>query len=252
MDRVARVIRRFDVHVAMLAECRFNVSDLLGDLSHENDQPWHRVQSGFEKVVVLSRLSRESIVDAGVCFGDLGIFKVILDGKLRSLVAVAHLESQLYKTKEELGSYLGSYADFIVSREDDLGCRDSVLVGDLNLDPYDFGMANSCGLNAVMTMRSARRLVRKTKFGEKRFFYNPMWAHFGDRSNGPAGTYYRSQLPEPWRIVDQVLVRPSLNNRLKSVTIVDSDGTAPLVSKNGLPSKKGASDHLPLHFALDL
>jgi hypothetical protein len=53
---------------------------------------------------------------------------------------------------------------------------------------------------------------------------------------------------------DQVLVRPELmdrfpNHELKILTAV---GEKSLVSPSGVPDRKGASDHLPVLFKLDL
>lgn len=54
----------------------------------------------------------------------------------------------------------------------------------------------------------------RTVNGQRRkFFYNPMWSHYGDEPSGPPRTYfYRGSRPIThfWHMFDQVLLRLSL------------------------------------------
>ena len=45
-------------------------------------------------------------------------------------------------------------------------------------------------IHAVMTRTKAGERTRQFDSEEFPFFYNPMWSLFGDRTHGPAGTYY--------------------------------------------------------------
>jgi len=87
-----------------------------------------------------------------------------------------------------------------------------------------------------------------------KFFYNPMWSHFGDRA-AAAGTYYYESA-EPlcyfWNIFDQVLLRPELlggftHERLRIVTEIA--GVSLLT--DGRPDRTLASDHLPVLLQLE-
>ena len=66
----------------------------------------------------------------------------------------------------------------------------TMLVGDLNMNPFEKGVVGSGGLHAVMTRRIARRGTRVVDAEERPFFYNPMWSFFGERTEGPPGTHY--------------------------------------------------------------
>jgi hypothetical protein len=86
-----------------------------------------------------------------------------------------------------------------------------------------------------------------------------MWGLFGDRTSGPPGTYYwRSSVTSNhhWHILDQVLLRPSLADKLTRLKILRRDGPGSadnsLLDKHGLPEREGISDHLPLLFELDI
>ena len=76
-----------------------------------------------------------------------------------------------------------------------------------------------------------------------------MWGQFGDRTDGPPGTFYHLAPPPEshvWNIYDQVLLRPSMMDKLEVVEVLSSDGTESLLTTSGLPSEMACSDHLPL------
>ncbi len=81
-----------------------------------------------------------------------------------------------------------------------------------------------------------------------------MWGLFGDRTPGPAGTYYHaaSGLSHYWHMFDQVLLRPDLMDSLAEVRILDSDGQESLLTDAGNPRSSTASDHLPLLVRLNV
>jgi hypothetical protein len=129
------------------------------------------------------------------------------------------------------------------------------LVGDLNMNPFDPGVASAHGLHAVMVRSKAAEATREILGEAYRMFYNPMWGCFGDRTAGPPGTFYLSSskpLNHFWNIYDQVLLRPALADSLAGLDILDSCGGAPLLTRGGLPDRAAASDHLPVLFRLDL
>jgi hypothetical protein len=139
--------------------------------------------------------------------------------------------------------------------EEKVGHTRTLLVGDLNMNPFDPGVSGAQGFHAVMSRRVAQRGSRTVRGKRYPLFYNPMWGLLGDRSVGPCGTYFlHSSKPNNyfWNMYDQVLLRPALADRLAELRILDSDGENSLLTRNGLPDKQQASDHLPLLFRLDL
>lgn len=135
------------------------------------------------------------------------------------------------------------------------GTSRTVLVGDLNMNPFEKGVASADGLHAVMTRDIARKGKRKVVRDSYPFFYNLMWGRFGDTTEGPPGTYYRRG-SEPteyfWNTYDQVLVRPDLLDSFddKSVKVLTEFGGTSFLRKSGIPDQSRVSDHLPLLFAL--
>lgn len=139
--------------------------------------------------------------------------------------------------------------------EDNCEHLNTVIVGDFNMNPYDPGMTNVVGIHGLMTRGLAKKKDRVHQKRPYRRFYNPMWGFFGDRTPGPAGTYYwHSTTPHNshWQMFDQVLVRKALIDRLGSVRVLDHDGSHPLTLPDGMPDRERFSDHLPIIFTLDL
>jgi hypothetical protein len=177
------------------------------------------------------------------------------------VLAIAHLASPAYKDLRARHSRLIGFASDVRGAEKAAANDRAVVVGDLNLNPFDDALLNVRGLNALADRRTVLRKDPR-RFGrvqveEFRLFYNPMWGHFGD-SVPPPGTYYYDQTnPEVdplWNIFDQVLLRPALLDRFRSknLKILTTDGTVSFVWSDGRPNGDVYSDHLPIWFQLDL
>ena len=67
-----------------------------------------------------------------------------------------------------------------------------MLVGDLNMNPFEDGLVKTTGLHSVMSKSKAKEFSRVVQGRTYPFFYNPMWNLLGDETQGPPGTYYYS------------------------------------------------------------
>ena len=137
----------------------------------------------------------------------------VLPGRDSILLAGVHLPSKLYTSDADQALLCVDLCRDLAFQEDKLGHARTVLVGDFNMNPFEHGVASSRGLNAVMTRAIAGRGSRIVDSKDHRFFYNPMWNHFGDSGPNPPGTYYYEGSPHMWNMFDQVLVRPALLDR---------------------------------------
>jgi hypothetical protein len=125
------------------------------------------------------------------------------------------------------------------------------------MNPFEKGVVGAAGLNATMVRSQAEKEVRTVHQREYRYFYNPMWRHFGDGQKEPPGTYHYDKsdhITYFWNIFDQVMVRPSLlpNFETDRTEIVDRVGSVSLLTHAGIPDRKVGSDHLPLLFSMKL
>lgn len=177
-----------------------------------------------------------------------------LPGRPDFLLAMVHLPSRLYSSDASQMLECQHLADKIREVERRTGHHRTVLLGDLNSNPFDPGVVGANALHGVMSRQIAQKLTRSVHGQEYPFFYNPMWNHFGDE-NGVPGTYFYSRSEHVnyfWNMFDQALIRPALFEFLpaKAVEIVTTVNSISLLSGNGRP--KNASDHLPIKLTLEM
>ncbi|MEW6357850.1 MAG: endonuclease/exonuclease/phosphatase family protein [Planctomycetota bacterium] len=256
---VANLAHEHDIDVLILAECKQDmVCDILLALNRPTPRkyslahwPPQRVDMAF-----LARLPHGSVevvdYDERTC-----VRRLRPPVGLDVVLVHAHFPSKRYCSAHHQEQYCRRVAEMISKAEQRVGHQRTVLVGDLNMNPFECGMARANGLHGVMARQIARKGGRRV-FGEFRpFFYNPMWSHFGDWPSGPPGTYYypsSDELAYFWHMFDQVLVRPELLDRFEDghLRIPTEAGATRLLDGSGLPDRRASSDHLPLIFALDL
>jgi endonuclease/exonuclease/phosphatase family metal-dependent hydrolase len=259
LPRVQRLTETWSPDVILLAECPGDLAVLLNDLNALGCGDYREGSDPTAKVCVLTRLSRRAFVprfrSSG---GHLDIYSVCVPNlqPRQVLLAVVHLPSKAGGATPGSQLYAATtIADELAEEEDRRGHRNTVLVGDFNMNPFDPGMVSAGAIHGLMTRELAGQPDRKHLGRERRRLYNPMWGFFGDWHPGPAGTHYwASSMIENtfWAILDQVLLRPALMGRLRELVILDSDGDRPLTSSRGIPEKEHLSDHLPIIFQLDV
>jgi hypothetical protein len=187
----------------------------------------------------------------------LSFRQLILPSGRDILLVVTHFPSKLYWSGESQSQECTRLAEAVHRREGRLGHSRTVLVGDLNMNPFEAGVVSCQGLHATMARQVAQRQDRTVRGQDYPFFYNPMWGHFGDALDGPPGTYYDARGEAVcyfWNVFDQVLIRPALLDafQMDTLKILDSDGAESLLTARGLPDQSAASDHLPIVFGLDV
>jgi len=146
---------------------------------------------------------------------------------------------------------LRALARRVAEIEDARGHSRTLLIGDLNADPFDRRVHAATGLHAEKTRRIAGKQSRKVQRVVYRFFYNPMWRFLGRQPPDPEGTYFRRKAEHTtrfWHVFDQVLLRPDLLPHFAEpdVHILRDDGTTSFQKADGTPDKKVASDHFPV------
>lgn len=139
--------------------------------------------------------------------------------------------------------------------------KNSVLIGDFNMNPFEPGMVARNGLNAQPDLLAMQELHDHPLVDARRYrpFYNPMWRFFGDQQ-APFGSYYFPKAKYKlhafaWNIFDQVLLRPELAPHVQQADFVDiltQIGNQNLAKKTSEPDEKVLSDHFPLMVKLYL
>jgi hypothetical protein len=256
-DTVADLADEHAADLVVLLESKISPATMLGLLNMRPRRGGFHLTAGLSAAVtVFTRFSRDFIEP--VFESDrVSIRKLSLPALPEILVAAVHFPSKLYWTSVSQGFECTELARQIEIEENHAGHRRTVLLGDFNMNPFEPGLVAAGGLNSVMSRQIAARQERTVQGRDYRFFYNPMWSHFGDAGTNTAGSYFYESSEHVsyfWNIFDQVLIRPELaeafdTNRLKILT---KTRTGSLTRPDGRPDGTLFSDHLPIVFELIL
>jgi hypothetical protein len=169
----------------------------------------------------------------------------------RLLFAACHLLSKTNSGEDSQRAEAGIQVSDIRAIEEGQQLRATIILGDFNLDPYDPGMVMASHYHGLCDVAIASGGDRTVQGRSYRKMYNPMWSLFGDRTPGPAGTFFRSAAEHHnphWHIYDQFLLSPEVLARFKFIEacILNSDGIESLATATGRPCRRKGSDHFPI------
>jgi hypothetical protein len=156
--------------------------------------------SRSRRIRIWTRLAPASVVERynGRVTNRITIREVTFPGALPILLVGVHLKDRQRLTTEEGRSLsVTEVADRVRQIERACGHSRTLLVGDLNMNPYEAGVVGTQALHAVMTRELTRTVAQLVPRERHSCFYNPMWNCFGDVSAGPPGTYYWANAEEP-------------------------------------------------------
>ncbi len=249
---VARLARQEEVDVLILAECPTKSARMLEELNaHSSDYQYSPGNCGH--LLFFTRFNSDFLTPLFESHR-ISIRRLALPDHESILVAAAHLPAKMNFSESSLlveSVHLAQAIDEVENRE---GHQRTILLGDLNMNPFESGMVIAGGLHAVMSRRIAARNTRTVQRQKYKFFYNPMWNHLGDKGDA-CGTHYfenSEHLCYYWNLFDQVLIRPDLLEGFapENVRIPTSIGKDSLLQEDGEPDKEMASDHLPVMLEL--
>ncbi len=246
-----------NIDILILAECEISPANLLRVLNpSDREAQFHYSRGECEKIQIFTRFpdtfSRPIFESSRFTMRCL-----TLPGFDEILLVAAHLLSLTNADQKTLDAEALEFAREIRQIETERGHSRTILVGDLNMNPFADGMVAASGLHGVMTKEIAKQEARTIQTRGYLFFYNPMWRHFGDRPDKPPGSYYyrgSDHVCYFWNIFDQVLIRPALLDYWddEDLQILTDDGVTCFLSERiAAPNQNQFSDHLPILFCLN-
>jgi hypothetical protein len=247
---------RYDVDIIMLAESIIDPAEMLSALNQSGEPYYHYSPNiNCKKIQIFTKFSSD-FLKIKYETPRLTIRELKLPGKQDIFLAVTHFIDKINYNPDSQHEEAMSLANNIRLIEKEAGHSRTVLVGDLNMSPFEPGVAGAMALHGVMSRNIANKGERTVQGINYPYFYNPMWGMYNDGTHGPPGTYYRSESGHMalfWYMFDQVLIRPALLDyfNCENLHIVDFDGKASFLSTEGLP-KASISDHLPIAFKLEI
>jgi len=214
------------------------------------------LRSNCNKVHLYSQVSSTLFSDASAT--DRSVIKVFKSPVLGEDILLAFTHG-ISKHEYSSGSQLTEseiFVDTIMAAESLYQTKKTVVVGDLNMNPFEEGLIKTTAFHAVLDKNIALKEKRKVQSRDYEYFYNPMWKFFSNQ-NGPMGTFFYSKADHVvynWNIFDQVLIRPSMIRFFKDdeLQIVSSVGNISLTKKNHRINSRKYSDHLPIIFELNI
>ncbi len=232
----------------ILSELKPEPATILLNLNRSFSTNYEYVRSHCNSIHIFSAFGSEhfqQIVDAS----RYSIKELNLPGRRKALLVMAHLPSKRSYSDESQGHLLLGLVRVIRESESKVGHTNTIMVGDLNINPFEKSMIGRESLHAL----SSRQVVMKKK-DRRPVFYNPMWGLLGDRDSRPGGSHYydnNDPISYCWHLFDQVLIRPALIDTFdeKDLAFIYRAGKHELISPKGRPQP---SDHLPLRFKLHL
>jgi endonuclease/exonuclease/phosphatase family metal-dependent hydrolase len=255
VEAIVGLAEEQSVDVLMLAECDVAPARLLIALNR-NESLFYFAPGNSPRLAMFTKFPDRYV--APVFESDrVSIRRLALPAREEILLVLVHFPSKLYWSEDSQMLECTVLASTIVDEERHAGHSRTILVGDLNMNPFEKGLVGASGLHATMARTVAERASRVVQGKTYSFFYNPMWGHLGDWIERPPGSFYyerAEQVTYFWNTFDQVLIRPALLDRFRSdeVRILDRVGEESLTTDDGRPDGTIASDHFPLLFKIDM
>lgn len=244
--------REYSVDVLILAECEMTEVELQCELNNGQGATYLSPPNHSPRLKILTKLPHGSIVplldDGGVSIRKL---KPPLGEEF--LLVAAHLRSKLHMSESDQMFSATRVRQAIVEAEKSVSHYRTIVIGDLNMNPFEDAMVSAEGMHGVLDRRIAARGFRTVEGKERMFFYNPMWGRMGDTSEGPPGTYFKdmsSYVNHYWNTFDQVLIRPDLLDNYKDddLIVISKAGGQSLLGSDRI--NRSFSDHLPIYLNL--
>lgn len=254
--QIRALVESHRVDILVLSEFAGSPVSMQQHLNSEPRPEYHYATGNCERVHIFTRFSPEFLT-ATYESERISIRRLTLPARLEILVVAVHLPSKLFASEDSQTFECEKLARTIREQEERVGHARTLIVGDLNMNPFEKGLVKANALNAVMSQQVASRGSRVVQSEKYPFFFNPMWAHLGHRVGHPPGTYFYDRgdiVNYYWNVFDQVIVRPELMDHFdpERIRVLTEVGEESLLLDDGRPDQQRFSDHLPLLFEIEL
>ena len=145
----------FGVDVFMFAESAFQPEELIAALQVAKIGRYCFPKAENKRIQIYTRFKQSALDEKYNSVDDRLTIRSLGTETTTVLLAVIHFQSQWYATPNDQAMQTQVVSRNIVQTENELGHQRTILVGDLNMNPFDPGMVHAQGLNSVMTRNLA-------------------------------------------------------------------------------------------------
>lgn len=252
LELVADLVAEHQADIVILVESKHGLAATVEALNTRTRSTYEIPVTIEDKFHFFTRVPRERIE---ILFDGVGMMVRRIRPVLGEdfIVCSIHLPSKLHRDAMDQVTLCSRWIRHLTDAEKRVAHRRTVVVGDMNMNPFEPGVVGSEGFHAVSSRLIAAREFRKVLAEERSLFYNPMWSMMGDHAGPPGTFYYASSNPISyfWNTFDQVLLRPHFARVFMPGDIVIPTAVADrsLLNSRGEPVM---SDHLPIVATLRL
>ncbi|PDZ04043.1 hypothetical protein CON03_20370 [Bacillus cereus] len=265
MKVIVETSKEYNLDFILLAEAqKFNTQEMLKLLNYDKEKYRVGIREDIlldtkQRFVILHTIDKENVVWQKIepKRRILSTYYNLYGTKI--LINLVHLRDKYNYSDKTLDGHARNHAKYIRRLEDEFKIKNSLMVGDFNLNPYQDGMINVDAFNAIMCPNIASKGIRRWSGEEYKYFYNPTWSIFGKQGDGQVlGTYFYNNSSEVdvayWYMLDQLLLRKDMLDLYKSssLEIISKVKTIELTNDKGIPNTAEYSDHFPIKFTIEI
>ena len=239
-EYIATCLSEHDIDIAVFSENK-NI-DFLG-LSQSTVYNFIEGMGGCEKIVMLAKSS--IAVEIKQEQSRYALYHVT-KGSSQYVLAGIHLQDRHTTDTVARVACIGRLVNDISNVERRCKCKNTIIIGDFNANPYDDELLQMNAFNAVLFKEVIQKSETRTVDGVTyRRFYNPTINFVLEDTKNYGSFYYTNGSNSPvWHCLDQVLLSRALVDNIVSMSYLKRIGNKSLI-KNVKPNKE-ISDHLPL------
>jgi hypothetical protein len=254
-DELELMAANISPDILFLAECKMSIAKILATLNKNKTQYFYNEDPVCEKIKMFSKF-RDKFVRPTKSSLRYTVRRIRIPSYPDFNLMCLHYQSKVNWDFSDQAAHSVEIRTIITDFEKKNNSTNTVVIGDFNMNPFDFGMVQTTGLHAVMSKDIALKISRTVDGNDYPFFYNPMWSFFGEEGKGDVhGTIYNT-LSKPinyfWNIFDQVLIRPSMIKFVddREITILTEIGVKKQLLKKTDLIDDSISDHLPISITI--
>lgn len=249
-DFLEQMVLENDLDILILAEYNGNIKEFSERFCAPN-KTYRQLQTlGCDKIsgIVNAKYIQEQLTtESRYCLVN------IKSSYFSFIFGMIHGEAKPHADDEDRAATFTRFYKDIEKNEEKIKIENSIIVGDLNANPFERNVIGAHTLHAIPFREEVIKPTRVVSGETYKKFYNPMWKFFG-KDSPPYGTYYYNSskiVNYYWNIFDQVIIRPSLITAFNEddLIILTQIGGKSLIDEHHKPNKD-YSDHLPLIFKI--